>query len=220
MILYKEKNAALLPPTAVRYRDFVQWENRLLESGEMQEHEDYWLRQLSGELPVLDIPTDFPRPPQKSYDGDSFDFDLGVELVEDIRRLASETGTTLYMVLLTAAAILFYKVTNQKDIIISSPAAGRVHPLLENILGLVMNSIMIRNYPSGEKPVSTFLQEVKQTVLEAFEHQVYSFEELLKKIAYKRNPGRNPGRSRPQAPWHPNRAFRRGRSPRPYRFRR
>jgi bacitracin synthase 3 len=192
MILYNGMDAALLPLTAVRYRDFVQWEKQRLESGEMQEHEDYWLRQLSGELPVLDMPTDFPRLPQKSYDGDSFDFDLGVELSEGIRRLASETRTTLYMVLLTAAAILLYKVTNQKDIIISSPAAGRVHPLLENILGLVMNSIMIRNYPSGEKPVSAFLQEVKQTVLEAFEHQAYSFEELLKNMAYKRNPGRNP----------------------------
>jgi iturin family lipopeptide synthetase B len=181
-----------LSPSAIRYRDFVQWQNTLIKTGEMKAHEDYWVEQLSGDLPLLDMPTDFPRPFQKSFAGDSFSFNLGTGLSEGIRRLAGETGTTLYMVLLTAYTILLHKITGQTDIIIGSPVSGRIHPLLENTVGLVMDSVMMRNFPSGEKSIATLLQEVRQTTLEAFEHQVYPYEELIKKVAYKKSPGRNP----------------------------
>ncbi len=181
-----------LSPSAIRYRDFVQWQNTLIKTGEMKAHKDYWIEQLSGDLPLLDMPTDFPRPSQKSFAGDSFSFNLGTGLSEGIRRLAGETGTTLYMVLLTAYTILLHKITGQTDIIIGSPVSGRIHPLLENTVGLVMNSVMMRNFPSGEKSTATLLQEVRQTTLQAFEHQVYPYEELIKKVAYKKSPGRNP----------------------------
>ncbi|MFC2146102.1 amino acid adenylation domain-containing protein [Acidobacteriota bacterium] len=192
MVLYQGKGGETLSPAAFQYRDFVQWQKRLAATGKIQEHEVYWLKKLSGDLPVLDMPTDLPRPSQKSYEGDSFGFQLEKGLSEGIRRLARETGTTLYMVLLTAYTILLHKITGQTDIIIGSPTAGRNHILLENTVGLLMDSLMMRNYPTEAKTVTAFLKEVRQTVLEAFEHQMYPFEELLKKAAYKKIPGRSP----------------------------
>jgi amino acid adenylation domain-containing protein len=192
LLLYQGKGREALSPVAFQYRDFLQWQKRLAATGKIQEDEAYWLKKLSGSLPVLDMPTDRPRPSQKSYEGDSFGFQLEKGLSEGIRRLARETGTTLYMVLLTAYTILLHKITGQTDIIIGSPTAGRNHILLENTVGLLMDSLMMRNYPTEAKTVTAFLKEVRQTVLEAFEHQMYPFEELLKKAAYKKIPGRSP----------------------------
>ncbi|MCP4219621.1 MAG: amino acid adenylation domain-containing protein, partial [bacterium] len=187
--LYK---GGVLSPLYIQYRDFACRQNKVLGTAETKEHRDYWVRKLAAPIPELNLPTDFPGPREKSQEGDSFGFYLGREVSRGIRRLARETGTTLYMILLTAYNILLHKITGRTDIIIGSPVANRTHALMENTVGLLMDSLMMRNFPTDGKSTAVFLQEVRQSTLEAFEHQEYPFGVLLKDLDYKEMTGRNP----------------------------
>jgi len=182
------------PPSAlsIQYRDFSLWQQRLQESEEMQVHRRYWLDQLQGPLPALNLATDFPRARTRSYDGDDIHFSLGKEPTASIRQFLLATGTTLYMLLLAVLNVLLSRTTGQEDIVIGSPIAGRDHADLENLIGLLIGSLAIRNYPRKHKIFKDFLAEVKENTLRAYEHQSYPFEEILKEVAYEDIPGRNP----------------------------
>ena len=180
-----------LPELPFQYRDFADWQNYQM-SGLMKVHEDFWLKQLEGKIPMLHMPTDFPRPRQRSYEGDIIPFSLGKKLGSQLQKFIAKRGTTLYIVLLTVLNILLHRYTGQKDIIIGSPIAGRYHADLENVIGLVLGSIMMRNFPSGEKTFERFLEEVMKNTLQVYEHQAYPFEELLKRVEFIDESGRDP----------------------------
>ncbi|NIM11854.1 MAG: AMP-binding protein, partial [Candidatus Aminicenantes bacterium] len=107
-------------------------------------------------------------------------------------QLALTESTSLYMVLLSLYTIFLAKITGQEDIVVGTPVAGRNHADLQQIIGMFVNTLGIRNYPGGKKTFSEFLQEVKKRALEAFENQDYPFEELVEKVAVTRDAGRNP----------------------------
>ncbi|MCU0288322.1 MAG: condensation domain-containing protein, partial [Acidobacteria bacterium] len=180
-----------LPELPFQYRDFVDWQHYRM-SGVMKVHEDFWLKQLAGKIPVLHMPTDYPRPKQRSYEGDVIGFSLGKELGRQLQDFIAKRGTTLYIVLLTTLNILLYRYTGQNDILIGSPIAGRYHADLENVIGLVLGTIMMRNFPKSEKTFESFLTEVMNNTLQVYEHQAYPFEELLKRIEFIDEPGRDP----------------------------
>jgi non-ribosomal peptide synthetase component F len=116
---------------------------------------------------------------------------LGAGLAGEVNRLVQQTGTTLYMVLLAAFNTLLFRYTGQEDILVGSPIAGRYHADLENIIGLVIGGIVMRNFPGPHKTFGEFLSEVKTNTLEAYEHQAYPLEELMKKINREEKPGRD-----------------------------
>ncbi|MCK4260648.1 MAG: amino acid adenylation domain-containing protein, partial [Halanaerobiales bacterium] len=182
----------------IQYKDFTAWQNKLLRSDVMKEHEKYWLNRFrdltrnDGQVLVLNMPTDFARPIVKSHEGDSINFRLDKELTKDIQKIAKETDSTMYMVLLSTVNILLSKYSSQEDIIIGSPIAGRPHFDLENIIGMFVNTLAMRNYPESKKTFKEFLMEVKENALEAYEHQEYQFEELVDKLDLRRNTSRNP----------------------------
>ncbi len=171
-----------LPALTLQYKDFCQWQDHMIASGRMKEHEDFWLEHLKSPLPALNLPTDFPRPQQQTFTGATFTIPLEKSLTRDLAAFTAQTGTTLYMLLLAAFNILLSRYTGLEDIIIGSPMAGRDHADLQNIIGLIMQSIMVRTFPKNEKTVSQFLEEIKQTTLEIYEHQVYPYEELIQKL--------------------------------------
>ena len=156
----------------------------MLTTGKIKKQEEYWLKQFPGKPPVLDLSPDFPRPLIQSFEGEVIDFQLEKEHTRDLKALVKETGTTLYMMLLALYSILLSKLTRQKDIIIGSPIVGRGHPDLENIIGMLTETIVIRSYPEDNKPFVQFLSEVKATTLGAYENQQYPFGELLKKVDF------------------------------------
>jgi non-ribosomal peptide synthetase component F len=106
--------------------------------------------------------------------------------------MAKETDSSLYMIILSVYTILLSKLSGQEDIIIGTPIAARRHADLENIIGMFVNSLAIRNYPTAEKKFSQFLVEVKNRLLEAFENQEYQFEDLVEKVSVRRDTSRNP----------------------------
>ncbi|PLV32323.1 Plipastatin synthase subunit C [Bacillus subtilis subsp. subtilis] len=187
--LYNNRN---LPALHIQYKDYAVWQEGFKTGDAYKTQEAYWLKQLEGELPVLDLPADHARPPVRSFAGDKVSFTLDQEVASGLHKLARENGSTLYMVLLAAYTAFLSRLSGQEDIIVGSPIAGRPHKDLEPILGMFVNTLALRTRPEGGKPFVQYLQEVRETALEAFEHQDYPFEELVDKLELTRDMSRNP----------------------------
>lgn len=181
-----------LPEVIMQYKDYAYWQSKLYRSALMEKQENYWLKEFSEEIPVLLLPTDYPRPAKQSFDGENFKVVISEEMTGKIRKLSTDSGATLYMTLLSAYYILLNKYTGQDDIVVGSLIAGRPHADFENTIGLFMNTLPLRNYPKSDKTFNNFLMEVKENVLSAFENQDYPFELLLEKTNVKRDFSRNP----------------------------
>nr|CAF1827117.1 Plipastatin synthase subunit A [Bacillus subtilis] len=185
-------NNRKLPALRIQYKDYAVWQEGFKTGDAYKTQEAYWLKQLEGELPVLDLPADHVRPPVRSFAGDKVSFTLEPEVTSGLHKLARENGSTLYMVLLAAYTAFLSRLSGQEDIIVGSPIAGRPHKDLEPILGMFVNTLALRTRPEGGKPFAQYLQEVRETALEAFEHQDYPFEELVDKLELTRDMSRNP----------------------------
>jgi amino acid adenylation domain-containing protein len=185
-------NGRELAELRIQYKDYSEWQNVLLQSEQIRRQEDYWLERFSGELPVLDLPTDYPRPAVQSFAGGNVKLEIDRELWTDINKLLLETGTTLYMVLLAAYNILLSKYTKKEDIVVGSPIAGRQHADLQNIVGMFVNTLGMRNMPAAEKTFRQFVTEVKENCLNAYANQSYQFETLIEKLNIERDSSRNP----------------------------
>ena len=181
-----------LPSLRIQYKDFSAWQNAMFKSENLQKQEEYWLTTFGDEIQMLNIPTDYQRPVIQSFEGDGITFVLNEEITKKLKNIARETGTTMYMVLLAAYNVLLSKYSGQEDIIVGSPIAGRPHADLENIIGMFVNTLALRNYPEGNKSFRAFLEEVKMNSLKAYENQDYQFEELVNKLNISRDLSRNP----------------------------
>ncbi|MCB2354687.1 condensation domain-containing protein [Clostridium estertheticum] len=181
-----------LPELRIQYKDYSEWLDSLFKAGVMKKQERFWINRFKGEIPVLNLPTDYQRQPLKDSKGNSIVFDIDEKLTGLLNRLVRESGASLYMVLLSAYNVLLYKCTGQEDIVIGCGTSGRMHEDLDNIIGMFVNTLAMRNYPSKNKTFSGFLDEVKESTLEAFENQEYPMEELVSRLGLRRDPGRNP----------------------------
>ncbi|MCX6582592.1 MAG: amino acid adenylation domain-containing protein, partial [Candidatus Aminicenantes bacterium] len=181
-----------LPGLRLQYKDFSQWQNNMVLSGRIKKQEEYWLNAFKGDLPVLKMPTDYPRPVSRDFKGSDINFDIDSADAEALRNLAVKEDATLFMVMLTICAVFLFKLSGQEDIIVGTPVAGRRHADLGNIIGVFINTLALRNYPSGSKRFIDFLRKVKQQTLEAFDNQEYQFEDLVGQVLKERDTGRNP----------------------------
>jgi amino acid adenylation domain-containing protein/non-ribosomal peptide synthase protein (TIGR01720 family) len=181
-----------LPELHLHYKDYAGWQNRQQEQGYLNNRQEYWLKQFEGEIPILDLPTDFSRPLVQDFEGNSLAFKLQTRDTEKLKALALAEGSSLFMVLVALLNILLSKLGGQEDIIVGSPTAGRKHADLERIIGMFVNTLALRNYPRGEKHFKAFLREVKENTLAAFENQDYQFEDLVENVTINRDISRNP----------------------------
>ncbi|MFC2140931.1 amino acid adenylation domain-containing protein [Acidobacteriota bacterium] len=180
------------PGLRVQYKDFTAWQNRLLESDFIKSRQRCWLDVFSGgsDIPVLNMPTDFPRPRTQSFAGDAIQFEFSQSLSGKLKEIALTQGATLYMVLLAIYTVLLSRYSGQEDIVVGTPIAGRPHADLENLIGMFVNTLAMRNFPTGAKTFSQFLEEVKNNCLNAYENQDYQFDQLVSQLNMKMNPGR------------------------------
>ena len=188
--IYKEPQP--LPELRIQYKDFAQWENIREIKKTIKKQENFWLKEFAGEIPVLNLPTDYVRPAVRNFEGRFYRFEMASEYRIALESIASKSGATLYMLLLALFNVLFLKLTGQEDIVIGSPIAGRRHADLDKIIGLFVNTLAMRNFPHGGKSFTEFLQEVKKRTLKAFENQEYQFENLVEKLEVRRDISRNP----------------------------
>ncbi len=181
-----------LPKLKLQYKDYAAWQNNIIQSEKIKRQEQYWLNVFQGEIPVLNLPTDYLRPVIQSFEGDYIQFELDKALTERLREISRETESTLYMLLLAGYNILLSKYSLQEDIVVGTPTAGRPHADLHNIIGMFVNTLAMRNYPESSKTFREFLKEVKLNALKAYENQDYQFEELVDRLRIHRDMGRNP----------------------------
>ncbi|MDR6226883.1 non-ribosomal peptide synthetase [Desmospora profundinema] len=189
MELYRGKT---LPVPPLQYKDYAVWQEEWRRSGDFREKESYWFKRLQGELPVLDLPTDFPRPPIQRFEGESVTFTIDRDLTDRLRTLAAAEGGTLFMTLLAAYQTLLHKYTGQEDILVGSPISGRFRPGLESMVGMFVNMLPLRGCPRGQRTFRQFLSDMRQDVLDAYEHAEYPLEELLDRLELQRDMSRQP----------------------------
>jgi amino acid adenylation domain-containing protein len=181
-----------LSPLKLHYKDFAQWQHDQLRTGKLKKEQEYWLKRFPGELPVLNMPTYFPRPALQSFEGDKFQFKLEKPVTAALKSIIKKTGTTLYMALLAVYNILLSRYTGQEDIVIGTTIAGRHHTDLQGIMGLLIETLVQRNYPMGCLEFKTFLEMVKNETLETHENQAYPFREIIRLVGADNEVSRNP----------------------------
>lgn len=183
---------APLEPLAFQYRDYVHWQNNpdgLERIGQLRE---YWHEKLADPLPVLELPSDHPRPAIQTYSGAVVQEQFGAEITTKIKDLGWEQDASMFMTLVALVNLFLYRITHQKDILVGTSNAGRIHPDLGNIIGYFLNTLVLRNEIDPEMDFLDLLKSVKSTVLEAFEHQEYPFESLVDELVKQRDLSRPP----------------------------
>jgi len=181
---------ALAAP-AMQYKDYAVWQNETARSPFMQAQQAYWLNAFRGEVPVLQLPTDYARPAVKSAEGKTFAVVLDEATTSRVKQLAKEKDTTLFILLLAAYNVLLHRYSGQEDIVVGSPISGRPHYNLESIVGMFVNTLALRNFPTSEQSFLQFLNGVKENAILAYRHQDYPFEELVRSLGWQ-DKSRNP----------------------------
>jgi len=157
-----------LPPLPIQYVDFAHWQRQWLTGEMLEEQVKYWKGQLAGVPALLELPTDYPRPPIQRYQGASLSFSLSPKLTTQLKHLSQETGTTLFMTLWSAFAILLSRYSGQSDIVIGSPIANRTMSQIESLIGFFVNTLVLRLDLTENPPFEDVLLKARQVALEAY----------------------------------------------------
>lgn len=181
-----------LPKKELQYKEFAIWQNKMIEKDNFRHEREYWINRFKGEIPVISLPTDYPRKAIQSYTGDKVYYKLSKKISEKVRNIAKTTRTTTYIVMLAAYNILLSKYSGQEDIIVGSPVAGRTITETADMLGMFVNTLAMRNYPRRNLTFEDFLQDVKVNTITAIDNQNYQFEELVEELNLDRDVSRNP----------------------------
>jgi len=183
---------ASLPELPIQYADFAIWQREWLQREVLESQLAYWKQQLGGELPVLELPTDRPRPPVQTYRGARQSFELSKELTDALKALSRREGVTLFMTLLAAFKTLLYRYTGQEDIIVGSPIANRNWREIEGLIGFFVNTLVLRSEFGGTPSFRDLLGRVREVALGAYIHQNLPFEQLVRELKKKRDLSRSP----------------------------
>jgi amino acid adenylation domain-containing protein/non-ribosomal peptide synthase protein (TIGR01720 family) len=178
-------DAALKMPE-VQYADYAIWQRQYLKGAVLESLQSYWKQKLSG-LEPLALPTDFIRPVVQSTKGAMQTFNIDPELSKALNQLSQQQGTTLFMTLMSVLQVLLYRYTGQEDICVGTPVAGRSRQEVEELVGFFINTIVIRTSLNEELSFADLLQQVKTTLLEAYEHQELPFEKVVDTVVKSRD---------------------------------
>ncbi|MDQ3917398.1 MAG: amino acid adenylation domain-containing protein [Acidobacteriota bacterium] len=185
----KQSPLAELP---LQYADYAQWQREWLQGETLEAELAYWREQLAGAPPMLELPTDRPRPPLQTYRGEKQTLLLSEGLTAALRELSRREGCTLFMTLLAAFKLLLYRHTGQEDIVVGSPIAGRTRAEIEDLIGFFLNTLVLRTRLSGELTFRALLGRVREVTLGAYAHQDVPFEQLLEELQPERDLSRTP----------------------------
>ncbi|MFX0112415.1 amino acid adenylation domain-containing protein [Bacillus pumilus] len=182
--------APQLPALEIEWTDYVHWENEQVMHHQVDQA--YWLDHLQGDLPVLELTFDRPRPPVQTFNGATEQIVLEDTLIRRLQALSKQQGTTLFMTMLSAYYVLLHKLSGQTDIIIGSPIAGRGAKQSEKLVGMFVNTLALRQDISTADTFADVMENVKEMTLKAFEHQRYPFDKLVDDLSLDRDLSRSP----------------------------
>ncbi|HEY0366678.1 MAG TPA: condensation domain-containing protein, partial [Pyrinomonadaceae bacterium] len=181
-----------VPPLRLQFTDFVTRDAEMLAGAEGERLWNYWQKQLSGNLPVLNLPIDRPRPALQTYRGASQPFQIDKELTEKLKALGQDHDATLFMTVLAAFEILLFRYTGQEDLIVGFPASGRRWAESACVIGYFVNPIALRADLAGRPTYRQLLERVRDSVLTAREHESYPFALLVERLQPERNASHSP----------------------------
>ena len=181
-----------LSPLPIQYADFAVWQRQRLQGETLKTKLNYWKQKLGGTLPVLELPTDYPRPKVQTYNGSYELIEVSPEITTKIKSLSTESEVTLFITLLTAFNTLLHRYSDRDDIIIGSPIAGRNRLETEGLIGFFVNTLALRTKFTANQSFRELLAQVRQTVLEAYNHQDVPFEKLVEELQPERDTSRSP----------------------------
>jgi acyl transferase domain-containing protein/acyl carrier protein len=181
-----------LSPHPSEYTDYVRWEGEMIDGPRGAQARSYWQKQLAGSVPTLYMPTDHPRPAVQTHNGAVLFFDIGSQMVHEIKELLNRERVTLYTFLLAAFQAQLYRYTGQEDVLVGSPSTMRGRAEFRHIVGCFVNPIVLRADFSSDVTFQEFLHQVHATVLAALDHQEYPFPLLVEQLQPERDPGRSP----------------------------
>jgi amino acid adenylation domain-containing protein len=181
-----------LKPLPIQYADFAAWQRNWLQGTYFENLLSYWKQNLSGELPVLALPTDHPRPPVQTYHGAAHTFLLPNSLLEALKTMGRQQDATLFMTLLAAFNVLLHRYSGQTDILLGAPVANRMRPETEALIGFFVNTLVLRIDLSGDPTFQELIRRARTTALDAYAHQDLPFEALVDALQIERDLSRQP----------------------------
>jgi fengycin family lipopeptide synthetase D len=179
-------------PLRIQYRDYCEYEQKLIEGGKYDEEKQYWVRRLQHPLPVLELASDKSRPVVKTYSGDFAFYGIDDAVARQVITFCREQNVSLYVMMVSIVNILLHKYSSQEDIIVGSPVAGRNHPGLEDQVGVYINTVALRNQIRGGSSVMEFLKDVQKVVAEAVSNSDYPFDRLITSLNLERDTSHAP----------------------------
>lgn len=189
ILLYE---GADLKKPELQYKDYAVWQQDLLSPENAKPLEDYWLGRFQTPVPALELPLDKPRPSVRDFEGSKLQFTLEADVLGKLKNFGQETGATLYMTLLAVYNVLLAKYSGQEDIVVGSPIAGRNREALAPIVGMFVNTLAMRNMPSGDKSFRVFMEEVRENCIKAYGHQDYPLEMIIERLNTENQERENP----------------------------
>ncbi len=176
-----------LPELAIQYADFAHWQRSWLTGDVLETQLSYWKQQLAGSPPLLELPTDRPRPSVQTFRGSSEHFELNQDLTQKLKTLSQQSGVTLFMTLVAAFVTLLSRYSGQDDIVIGSPIANRNRSEIEPLIGFFVNTLVLRTQLYGNPTFVELLGRVKEMTLDAYAHQDMPFEKLVEELQPERS---------------------------------
>ena len=181
-----------LPPLPIDYADYAVWQREVLQEESFQRSLAFWRHQLKNAPPYLNFPTDFPRPTTLTYRGKTHLFTISPNTTQALKTLSRQKGTTLFMTMLAAFQILLWRYTGQRDILVGTPIGGRTLVELERLIGFFANTLVYRTRFTGQPDFQEVLTNVRETCLDAYDHQELPFEKIVEDLIPVRDPSRQP----------------------------
>ncbi|MFN6572323.1 amino acid adenylation domain-containing protein, partial [Dendronalium sp. ChiSLP03b] len=201
-------STAQLPELPVQYADFAVWQRQWLTNEVLERQLTYWKQHLTGAPPLLELPTDRPRPAIQTFRGGTEQLQIDSQLTQQLKKLTQESGSTLFMTLLAGFVVLMSRYSGQTDLVIGSPIANRNRTEIEGLIGFFVNSLALRFDLSGEPTFESLLRQVREVTQNAYDNQDLPFEMLVEELQVERNLDRNPLvqvmfalQNAPSSPW-------------------
>ncbi|RCJ23464.1 hypothetical protein A6S26_02665 [Nostoc sp. ATCC 43529] len=185
-------NPSPLPDLAIQYADFAAWQRQWLQGEILDNKLGYWQENLSGNLPILELPSDYPRPLEPTYQGTRQSIVIPKSLTDALNALSRQEGTTLFMTLLAAFQTLLFRYTGQEDILVGAPISNRHRSELEGLIGFLLNTLVLRTNLSGSPSFRQLLGRVREVALSGYMYQDLPFEKLVDALQIKRDLNQNP----------------------------
>ncbi|MDZ7963243.1 MAG: amino acid adenylation domain-containing protein [Aulosira sp. DedQUE10] len=189
---FSTDNPSPLPDLAIQYADFAAWQRQWLQGEILDNKLAYWQKHLSGSLPILELPTDYPRPLEPTYQGARQSVVIPKSLTDALNVLSRQEGTTLFMTLLAAFQTLLFRYTGQEDILVGAPISNRHRSELEGLIGFLLNTLVLRTNLSGSPSFRKLLGRVREVALSGYTYQDLPFEQLVDALEIKRDLKQNP----------------------------